>query len=144
MKRINIFALALLISASFSSCRKDDSSSDNNNTNTSTGAVATSGTWRVTLFKEDDRDQTGHFSGYTFSFNPNGAVTAVSGGTTHTGTWSSGYDNSTRKLILNFSTSPLSELNEDWHVISESGSRMELKHVSGGDGSVDYLTFQKQ
>ncbi len=35
------------------------------------------------------------------------------------------------------------ELTEDWNIISYSANKIELIHVSGGDGDVDLLTFEK-
>ncbi|MEZ4988540.1 MAG: hypothetical protein R2795_26535 [Saprospiraceae bacterium] len=35
------------------------------------------------------------------------------------------------------------ELNEDWEIISQSDTRIELVHVSGGNGGTDYLTFER-
>ena len=38
---------------------------------------------------------------------------------------------------------PFEEISEDWNVISRTATKIELKHVSGGDGSIDYLTLEK-
>ena len=38
---------------------------------------------------------------------------------------------------------PFEEISEDWRVISRTTTKIELKHISGGDGSTDYLTFEK-
>lgn len=35
------------------------------------------------------------------------------------------------------------ELSEDWDVVSHSPSKIDLIHISGGDGSTDLLTFEK-
>jgi hypothetical protein len=42
-------------------------------------------------------------------------------------------------------TSPddFEDLTEDWDFISETSSKMELIHISGGNGGTDYLTFEK-
>lgn len=44
-----------------------------------------------------------------------------------------------------FFSSPadFAELSEDWDIISHSTSKIELKHVSGGNGGTDLLTFEK-
>ena len=34
-------------------------------------------------------------------------------------------------------------ISEDWRVLSSTASKIELKHISGGDGSIDLLTFEK-
>ena len=35
------------------------------------------------------------------------------------------------------------ELTEDWHIISISNTKIELTHVSGGNGGTDFLTFER-
>lgn len=44
-----------------------------------------------------------------------------------------------------FFASPVdfSELTEDWDIITNSSSKIELMHVSGGNGGTDLLTFEK-
>ena len=42
------------------------------------------------------------------------------------------------------SSSNFEELSEDWEIVSYTETRIELKHVSGGDGSIDVLVFEKQ
>lgn len=44
-----------------------------------------------------------------------------------------------------FFSSPadFAELTEDWDIISHTASKIELKHVSGGNGGTDLLTFEK-
>lgn len=36
------------------------------------------------------------------------------------------------------------ELSEDWNIISYSSNKIELIHISGGNGGTDLLTFEKQ
>ena len=55
--------------------------------------------------------------------------------------------NSTGDIDFNiFFASPadFAELSEDWDIISHTASKIELKHVSGGNGGTDLLTFEKQ
>ncbi len=42
------------------------------------------------------------------------------------------------------SPADFAELTEDWDIISHTASKIELKHVSGGNGGTDLLTFEKQ
>lgn len=47
------------------------------------------------------------------------------------------------KLDIDFGEiEPFDELNNDWHIISFTDSKIELEDVSGGDGLTDYLTFE--
>lgn len=129
-----------------STCSNDDD--DNNSSSaiiTQTQNSVVNGTWRVTLFSENGSNQTSQFSNYDFVFGTNGAVTAENGRTTMNGTWTTGTDDSTPKFIINFSATngPFEEISEDWRILAASATRIELTHVSGGDGSIDLLTFQK-
>lgn len=149
---LSIF-LVLAVSLLTISCSSDDDS-NSNNSNTLIVQLETSiktGTWRVNQFIEDGNDQTNHFSGYVFTFNGNGTVISSNGTTTVAGTWvtssgsSSSSSGSNPKFILlfNASSGPFEEISEDWRIESATNSKVELKHVSGGDGSVDLLTFTK-
>lgn len=100
------------------------------------------GVWRVTYFF-DEKDETGKFSGYQFEFKHDGTAT-VSGASSASGVWSAFESSSGVKLIMEFPvTGPLEELNDDWEVVEQTDSKIRLKHVSGGSGEVDVLTFEK-
>lgn len=103
--------------------------------------TATNSTWFVSNYTDDGNNETSDFNGFEFTFNSSGTVSAVNGGTTIAGTWSS-QDNAT-ELLLDFGTNmPLDELNDDWDVVSISSTQIELQDVSGGGGT-DTLTLQK-
>ncbi len=133
----------LLILVSFSSCKKDDNSSSSN-TATVLNSTITQGGWRVTSYIDSGNNETSHYTGYAFTFQSGGVVTATKSGSTVNGTWSSGNDDSTLKLVLNFGTTdPFQELNDDWHVVQQTSTMIKLEDVSGGNGGIDYLTFEK-
>lgn len=139
-----LFSIFMLNVASTCS-NDDDSSSSNNPSIDDVNNNVVSGAWNVTLFSESGSTQTSNFSGYNFNFATNGTLTAVNGNTTMTGTWSTGTDDSTPKMYINFNVSngSFEEISEDWRILSNSSSKIELKHISGGDGSIDLLTFEK-
>jgi hypothetical protein len=69
---------------------------------------------------------------------------------TYEGTWSitneSSNDDSPSDLDFNIFfnlTNAFEDLNDDWDIISQGDSLLELMDISGGDGSIDYLTFTK-
>lgn len=100
-----------------------------------------SGTWHVT-YSFDKKVTTAKYAGFTFSFSTTGLITSTKGTSTTNGTWTS--NPSQTKFTTNFGLAkPLSELNEDWKVISQTAVKLELIHVSGGNGGIDYLTLEQ-
>lgn len=137
--------LGLLLSFSFVSCSGDD---DNNNfSGSDLTEIVVGGSWRVTLYQEDAVNHTHHFSGYSFTFNSDGSLIASNESISQAGTWTTGNDDSTNKLWINFPSAPeddpFEEISEDWQIVTKTSSKIELRHVSGGDGSIDLLTFEK-
>lgn len=135
------------------SCDKDDDDNQQQDTNVGqTINTAQSGSWKVTYFFDSDQEETGHFTGYVFTFNENGALVAVKGSTTVTGTWSvtdsnssddDGGSSDTDFNIFFVSPPDFEDLSDDWDIISVSNSKIELTDVSGGNGGTDFLTFEK-
>ena len=139
----------------------DNNSDDDNQDSASITAVqvenfAQNGEWRITYFYDTDQEETGNFSGYSFSFNESGALVAVNGNTTVTGTWSitdnsgsssdddgNSSDNDNDFNIFFASPDDFADLTDDWDIISISEVKIELIDVSGGNGGTDYLTFEK-
>ena len=144
MKAIKFITILVVLACSSIGCSDDDDNSQVSSPNEITATV-TSGEWIVTLFKEDNVVQTDNFSGYVFTFAANGDLSATNGSTTQSGDWSTYSDSGYTKLDLMFDAldGPFEEISEDWRVISRTATKIELKHVSGGDGSVDFLTFEK-
>lgn len=137
----------LFLSLPLISCSSDDDS-NSGDSSTVIAQLETSiksGTWQVSNFVEDGNNQTSNFSGYVFTFGDNGTIVATNGSTTKNGTWNTGTDDSTPKFIMNFSDNngPFEEISEDWRIENTTASKIDLKHVSGGDGIVDLLTFTK-
>lgn len=148
--------IALFIVLNFiTSCNKDE---DDTNLNSSTQDptvvinTVTQGTWRVILYQDSGVDETSSFSGYTFTFEPSNVLTATNGTTNYTGTWSvtnsdSNDGNPTNDLDFNigFSSPQLfdDELTDDWDIISYTATKIQLIDISGGNGGIDYLTFEK-
>ena len=133
---------------SLASCSNDDSSDDNSVTNVQN--TVQSGTWHISSFIDSGDDETNHFNGFTFTFADNNVLTASNGTVTYSGTWSIDDDNSNDDSIddLHFNilfnlSNDFEELNEDWHIVSRTSTRIELTHISGGNGGTDFLTFEK-
>lgn len=104
----------------------------------------TTGEWYITYFF-DDTDETIDFIDYVFNFDSNNTATATDTNGTNNGNWSTAAgDETDLALILNFGTSiPLDELADDWDVLEVTNDIIRLKDVSGGNGSEDFLTFER-
>lgn len=138
--KTRLFTLLLLVWGVVG-CSDDDSSQSQKD---QINDAVKSGTWRITYFWDTDHEETDHFTGYNFTFGDSGVLSATNGANTYTGTWSVITDSGKTKFIIEFSAPPdFEELSEDWEIITNTSTKIELKHVSGGGGGTDYLTFQK-
>ncbi|MCS6917642.1 MAG: hypothetical protein RMK52_07535 [Chitinophagales bacterium] len=136
---MNRLLAVLMVAALFGACKKDDDGSAGEVSQT-----VQNGQWRITKFIEDSVDHTSYFTGYVFTFNENGTVTATNGSNTVSGTWGTRNDSGKTKFDLYFSSPyEFEEISEDWVVLSFTSTLIDLEHISGGDGSIDHLTFEK-
>jgi hypothetical protein len=119
-----------------------DDCDDSPNTDADFTNTIASGTWRITYFF-DNNDSTASFNGYTFTFGSTGLIQATKNNVTTNGAWTRYYDSDSYKFELTFDAVALDEIEEDWNIIEKSVSVLKLKHIRGGDGSTDYLTFTK-
>lgn len=137
----------------FIACEKNDT--DDNITTADKAeieAAVKSGEWHITYYFDSDKDETNDYVGYVFTFNANGALGATNGDISVSGAWSvtdsdnSSDDSSDDDIDFNiFFTSPelFEELTDDWEIQKFTSTKIELYDVSGGDGTTDYLTFEK-
>lgn len=139
----------LIICCCFASCKNDDDNSTNTPTVIQTNLQ--NGDWKITSFIDSDKNETNHFNGYNFTFGNTGILTAKNSNNTVEGTWSISDSNSDDDSIddLHFNilfnvTNDFEDLNDDWDIISQTNSKIELIDVSGGNGGTDYLTFEKK
>lgn len=151
MRHLSLLSILLISLSSLftmTSCTNDDSS---NLTPTVVQNNMQSGAWKITSFIDSGKDETNHFSGYNFTFGSNGTITTTNGNSTYTGTWSVTDNNANDdspdtdidfNIFFNL-TNDFEDLNEDWHIVSQSATRIELIHVSGGNGGTDTLTFER-
>ncbi len=140
--RLILTTLLVITVIAVSSCSKDDNSpADPSQTQDN----VQSGTWRVTLYNDSGENRTSYFEGFSFTFNTNGTLSAVKGTVTHNGTYSVYRDSGDTKFEITFqaTSGPFEEISEDWRVITQSASKIELINISGGNGGTDYLTFEK-
>ena len=153
-----------LLTAAFTflaACTSDDNDNDNPNDLSAQISeienLASTGSWIVASYIDSGTDETNDYNGYQFTFNQNGTLIASNGANQVEGTWSitvddsndsndDSMDNSSDDIDFNiFFSSPevFSELTDDWDPMSITNNRMELRDISGGDGSIDTLVFEK-
>ncbi len=144
-----ILVLILLAGASFShhSCSEDN---DQMVDQVPSGIESQmqSRTWKINLFNDSGKDETDHFIGYGFTFEKEGKLISENGTNRFEGTWQIRDNNlpddsqNDLELTIYFNLSnDFEDLNEDWNFISSSDTRIELIHISGGNGGTDLLTF---
>lgn len=123
---------------------ESDCISDGGPDDTALVQALTTGDWYVTYFF-DDIEETSDFSDYVFNYASDGTATATDSNGSTNGTWSTSLGDETElELNLNFGvTVPLYDLTEDWDVLEVTNDIIRLKDVSGGDGSEDFLTFER-
>ncbi|MGK0252919.1 MAG: hypothetical protein ACI9OE_000372 [Mariniflexile sp.] len=152
------FIYGLLIMLTFSlilfTCSTDDNNMNSNDNSAEIEQIKNtilSGSWQITSLIDSGIDETIHFTGYNFTFNSNGTIIASNGNETVNGTWSITNSNndssSSGDIDFNiFFQSPANfndDLSEDWEIVSKSNTKIELIHISGGNGGTDTLTFEK-
>lgn len=134
-----LWALLPLLLVFLFACKKSDDNPGGNN------VTPPPGSWKITYFF-DKNDETANYAGYTFEFGANGNLNATTGIQDWPGSWQTGIDDSANKLLIDFSgavPSALSDLEEDWRIITISDTFMHLEHTSGGNGDTDVVKFTK-
>ncbi len=141
MKKIVLGIATLLLV--MTSCKKQEIKSVQSN--------VVEGKWRITKFIDSGVDETTDYSGVEFLFDENGTVTA-SGTVSTSGTWSVAkesksdddlFDDNHVEFNLYFSTH-LIDLSDDWHIESQSDSKISLKDIDkDNESESDYLTIEK-
>jgi len=123
---------------------ESDCESNGNIDDTALVNALTNGDWYITYFF-DDTDETADFADYTFNFASDNTATATDMSGATNGSWSTTSGDETEFGInLNFGAGiPLDELADDWDVLQVTNDIIRLKDVSGGDGSEDFLTFER-
>lgn len=130
-------ALLLSLSIALPACKNDN--------NPSNPPTPNPGQWKVSYFF-DKQDKTSNYASYTFEFGSDGSLSATNGSQTWSGTWQTGIDDSANKFLIDFVgtvPSALSELEEDWRIITIEDTSMHFEHTSGGNGDTDVLKFVK-
>jgi hypothetical protein len=126
---MRIVLLYCLFVICIASCKKTGAEADND-------IDLSTGTWRISYFW-DEQDKTTTYSSYYFMFLSDGTFMAHSNTNLVTGTWS---QTSTR-ININFSSSPMNDLNGDWLKTELKSGSIKLK--DDGASQDDQLYFAK-
>lgn len=129
-----LLSIALFCILTLASCQKSDD--DNPSTN---NPQINNGLWKVTYFRDKDKDETSDFNGYTFDLKSDGTLVAnLPGGGTINGTW----NQTSTKLIFSITgTYALDEMSDDWLIVSISDTEIRLK--DDNDEHLEELRLQK-
>ena len=159
MKRTFFYRSLFLLSLSIITltCSSDDDANQNNNAQEISQIIddMESGTWIVTSYIDSGTNETSDFNGYNFEFLNDGTVIATNGTTNYNGIWSvtddsNSADDSDNDDDIDFNLSfpvpdsnNFDDLSDDWDIISHSATMISLRDISGGDGSIDTLIFER-
>jgi hypothetical protein len=149
-QNFKISILSCFVGLAVVSCSEEEVATTTTQTQVQTNVK--SGTWRITKFIDSGTSETNHFTGYNFTFNNSGVLNANNGTNNYDGTWSVTDSNSSNDddsqddldFNINFSLSnDFEDLSDDWDFVSQSTTKIELVDVSGGNGGIDSLTFER-
>ncbi len=151
LKLIPVLALVFMLNVASMCSSDDDNSNSSQQDPTPVINTVNQGTWRITFFEDSGNNETNHFTGYNFTFAAGNVLTATNGTNTYNGVWSvtnddSNDDSPSDDLDFNIafsSPADFTDLTEDWNIITYTATKIQLVHVSGGNGGTDYVTFEK-
>ena len=110
----------------------DDDEDDDDNDETPDPAfieILTTGSWNIGYFYYDETDLTNLYTGYTFTFSPDGSLIAEKDGTTFPGLWSVEQDDGSQELEIDFEDSDLlEELDEEWELKAYDQNTIRLEY----------------
>ena len=134
-----LFSLITAIVVLIASCTKSVNNLQNNNNNIST---VVSKEFVVTKLTDNSSstNNSSLFSGYTFTFNADGTISATKNSVTEQGSYTQkpSHEGEAAKLTINFSDAPLNELNKQWQVNSITNSSI---HLSDDGNTSEVLQF---
>jgi hypothetical protein len=149
-----LFAFSFSLMSSICTSDYEDNITPRNNSQEITQIKNTveSGIWIVTSFIDSGQNETNHFNGYDFIFKTDGTLVADDKNILINGSWSivdtGDYSNSEDDIHFNISfpvsnANNFDDLNEDWKIVLYNNTKIDLIHISGGNGGTDTLTFKK-
>ncbi len=118
-----MFALKFAVILYFAAC----TSIDHYTIGKTVTPVVTRGVWKVDLLKGANKGKSNDLSGYTFTFNSSGILTASKNGVDVTGNWFE--DDITNRMTIKLDgTDPsLTKLNAHWNIREISNEAVQLQ-----------------
>ena len=121
------FIILMIISAatSMTGCQKDE---DPTQSISSSNTASLPGNWKVIYYFDNNKDETIHYSNYTFEFTAGGGFVAMQSSQTFQGSWQETVDDSLPRLVLAISgNNDLLELSDDWVIIKMTDTEIWLE-----------------
>ena len=130
-----VMSVVIVILASCSKTGGNAATANNNTTTDSVSNFLTSGKWTIGSMSQKNEDNTSSFTGYVFSFEKNGQLTAVKNGTSVQGAWHytpavTYYGSSSSNAIsIDLGTdNPFSRLTRTWNLLTASANTIKLQN----------------
>lgn len=96
-----------------------------------TATILATGSWKVSYYYDNNRDETSDFSSYRFTFDASGNFTAMAGQTRFSGTWRRFRDDGRERLELVISgNDDMDEISDDWVILTIDDRKIELRDDS--------------
>src|SRR6478752_4150600 len=134
-----LFSLITATSILIASCTKSVNNPQNNNNNIST---VVSKEFVVTKLTDNSSgtNKSSIFSGYAFTFNADGTISAIINSVTEQGSYTQkpSHEGEGAKLTITFSNAPLNELNKQWQIDIISNNSI---HLSDDGNASEVLQF---
>ncbi|WKN42158.1 hypothetical protein [Tunicatimonas pelagia] len=144
------YTLPLLIGFVFFACNNDDDGASPDNPGAQPIATEeVTGNWEVTLFRDDNEDETDDFAGLTFEFQEGGDLIISDGNQSTTARWS--ITNSNRRVEIDLDDDDLTvfgnrdeleDLDDDWIVVEKSDNLLYLRE-DDDDSDRDEVRFER-
>lgn len=118
-----------------------DNCSQNSNSTLDFVTVLTADSWKLSFYYAD-KVKTPLYIGYVFVFKSDKTVTATKLGIVSYGQWSTKLEKGQREFKMNFGSSLLHQLDEDWKLFEFNNSQIRFRKEEGNNDN-HYLYFEK-
>lgn len=140
------WALLLIASVAFLSCKKEDRLSPYANSNNSIvedRTVIGRNDWKITVYRIGKTSEVNLFNEYIFKFNKGPEILALTSNSKDYGTWQVG--RAGEKVTIHFDSKPLAHLNNTYRILNKTAYDIILTGVNrnGDPVSLSFQRFQR-